>query len=153
MKIIMAVLQFQMLESLNQIFSFLFQNLGLCRLVALSKAQTDRYLSPNSQCERQKVEVAQLCLTLWDPMDYSLPASSVHGILQARILEWVATPYSRGSSWPRDWTWVSSIAGRFFTMWATREHMAQQEAPRPVTPCGNSGSCSGFRLFSASKPG
>ena len=100
MKIIMAVLQFQMLGSLNQIFSFLFQNLGLCRLVALSKAQTDRYLSPNSQCERQKVEVAQLCLTLWDPMDYSLPASSVHGILQARILEWVATPFSRGSSCP-----------------------------------------------------
>ena len=54
-------------------------------------------------------------------MDCSLPGSSVHGILQARMLEWVAIPSSRGSSWPRDWTWVSSIAGRFFTLWATRE--------------------------------
>ena len=44
-----------------------------------------------------------------------------HGILQARVLEWVAIPFSRGSSQPRDWTWVSCIAGRFFTSWATRE--------------------------------
>ena len=51
----------------------------------------------------------------------SLPGSSVHGILQARILEWVAMPSSRGSSQPRDWTWISCIAGRFFIMWATRE--------------------------------
>ena len=46
---------------------------------------------------------------------------SVHGILQARILEWVAVPSSRESFRPRDWTWVSSIAGKFFTIWATRE--------------------------------
>ena len=49
------------------------------------------------------------------------PDSSVHGILQARILEWVAIPFSRGSSQPRDRTQVSHIAGRFFTIWATRE--------------------------------
>ena len=49
------------------------------------------------------------------------PASSVHGIFQARILEWGAISFSRGSSLPRDWTWVSSIASRFFTIWATRE--------------------------------
>ena len=52
---------------------------------------------------------------------YSLPGSSVHGILQARILEWVAIPFSRGSSWPRDPTRLSHIAGRFFTIWATRK--------------------------------
>ena len=51
----------------------------------------------------------------WDPMDYSLLDSSVHGILQARILEWVAMPSSRGSSTPRDQTWVSCLAGRLFT--------------------------------------
>ena len=51
----------------------------------------------------------------------SLPGSSVHGILQARILEWIAVPSSRGSSWLRDWTWVSSIIGGFFTIWTTRE--------------------------------
>ena len=58
----------------------------------------------------------QLCPTLCDPMDWSPPGSSVQGILQARILEWVAISFSRGSSQPRDWTWVSCIAGRF---WAT----------------------------------
>ena len=56
-----------------------------------------------------KVKVAQSCLTLCDPMDYT-----VHGILQARILEWVAFPFSRGSSQPRDRTQVSCIAGGFF---------------------------------------
>ena len=56
-----------------------------------------------------------------DPMGYSLSGPSVHGILQARILEWVAIPFSRGSSWPRDWTQFSHITGRFFTVWATRQ--------------------------------
>ena len=54
-------------------------------------------------------------------MDYSPPGFSVHGILQARILEWVAIPFSRGSSPPRGQTWVSCIAGRFSTIWATRQ--------------------------------
>ena len=54
-------------------------------------------------------------------MDYNLPGSSVHGILQTRILEWVAMPFSRGSSQPRDPTQIFSIAGGFFTVWATRE--------------------------------
>ena len=58
-----------------------------------------------------KVLVAQLCLTLWDPMDCSPPGSSVHGILQARILDWLAISFSRGSSRPSDWTQVSCIAG------------------------------------------
>ena len=64
------------------------------------------------------VRLLQLCLTLCDPMDYSPLGSSVHGILQARTLEWVAIPFSRESSQPRGWTWVSCIAGRFFTIWA-----------------------------------
>ena len=64
---------------------------------------------------------AQSCLTLWNPVDYSLPGSPVHGILQAIILEWVAVPFSRGSSWPRDQTQVSHIAGGFFTIWVPRE--------------------------------
>ena len=63
----------------------------------------------------------QSCLTLCNPMNCSLPGSSVHRILQARILEWVAIPFSSGSSWPRDWTQASCIAGRFFTIWATTE--------------------------------
>ena len=62
--------------------------------------------------------VVQSCLTLCNPMDCSLPGSSVHGILQERILQWVAIPFCRISTWPRDWTWVSHIAGRFFTIWA-----------------------------------
>ena len=67
------------------------------------------------------VLVAQSCLTLCDPMNCTLPVSSVHGIFQARILEWVIMPFSRGSSPSRDQTWVSCVAGRLFTVWATRE--------------------------------
>ena len=63
----------------------------------------------------------QSCPTLCDPMDCSPPGSSVRGLLQARILEWVTIPISRGSSWPRDWTSVSHTAARFFTVWASRE--------------------------------
>ena len=68
-----------------------------------------------------KILVAQSCPTLCDPIDCRPPGSSVHGILQAIILEWIAIPFSRGSSWPRDQTRVSCIEGRFFTDWATRE--------------------------------
>ena len=64
-------------------------------------------------CVCVKVKVSQLCLTPCNPMDYT-----VHGILQARLLEWVTFPFSRGSSWPRGWTQFSLIAGRFFTNWA-----------------------------------
>ena len=70
---------------------------------------------------KRESEVAQLCPTLCDTKDGSLPGSSIHGIFQARVLEWVATSFSRGSSQPRDRTWVSRIVGRYFTIWATRE--------------------------------
>ena len=65
--------------------------------------------------------VTQLYVSLYDLMNCSLPSSSVHGILQARILEWVVFPFARESSQTRDWTQVSQIAGGFFTVWATRE--------------------------------
>ena len=65
--------------------------------------------------------VTQSCLTLCNPTDCSPSGSSVHGILQARVLEWGAISSSRGAFWPRYWTWVSCIAGGFFTIWATRE--------------------------------
>ena len=64
-------------------------------------------------------EVAQSCLTLCDPMDCSLPGSSLLGILQARVLEWVAISFSRESSQPRDQTRISCIPGRRFNLWAT----------------------------------
>ena len=70
-----------------------------------------------------RVKVVQSCLTLCDPMDYT-----VHGILQARILEWAGFPFSRGSSQPRDQTQFSCITGGFFTSSATRE------APDPWRP-------------------
>ena len=60
--------------------------------------------------------VTQSCLTLCDPLEYSLPGSSVLGILQARILEWVAIPFPRGSPQPRGQTQVSCMAGGFFTI-------------------------------------
>ena len=65
--------------------------------------------------------VAQSCPTLCDPMDCNPPGSSVHGILQSRILEWVVISFCRGSSQPKDQTQVSCIAGGFFTSWVTRE--------------------------------
>ena len=79
-----------------------------------------------AQCEKKcigrKVKWKLLSrVWLCNPMDCSPPGCSVHEILQARILEWVAIPFSRGSSQPRDWTQVFHIAGRFFTIWATRE--------------------------------
>ena len=71
---------------------------------------------------QRKVSVVVLSLSrVWLLLDCSLSSSSVYGAVQARMLEWVAIPFSRGSSQPRDQTWVSCIAGRFFTIWATRE--------------------------------
>ena len=72
--------------------------------------------STSSRVLGSEVKVAQSRPTLCGPMDYT-----VHGILQARILEWVAFPFPRGSSPPRDQTGVSCIAGRLFTRWAMRE--------------------------------
>ena len=70
------------------------------------------------------MSITQSCLTLCDPLDCSLPGSFVHGILQARILEWIALPFSRWSSQPRDQTQLSCIAGRLFTIWATKEALS-----------------------------
>ena len=89
--------------------------------------------------KRKESEVAQLCPTLCDPMGCSLPCSSIHGIFQARVLEWAAFSFSRGSSWPRDRTWVSCIVGRCFTVWATREVSIGPCSPwnlwRRIHPC------------------
>ena len=65
--------------------------------------------------------------------DCNPPGYSVHGILQARILEWIALPFSWGSFWSRDWIWVSHISSRFFTIWATRE--AQRKSCMCVCVC------------------
>ena len=73
----------------------------------------------NLACVRAKL--LQSCPTLRDPVDCSLPGSSVHRILQARMLQWVAISFSRAFSWPRAQTQVSCIAGRLFIDWATRE--------------------------------
>ena len=67
------------------------------------------------------VFIAQSCLPLCNPMNYSLPGSSAYGILQARILEWVTISFPRGFSQSKDQTRVSCVVGRFFTIWATRE--------------------------------
>ena len=68
-----------------------------------------------------EVLVPQSCPTFCDPLNCSPSGSSVHGTLQTRTLEWVAIPFSRGSTWSRDWTHVFCIAGRFFNIWLTRE--------------------------------
>ena len=73
-------------------------------------------IKPVNPKGKVKEKVTQSCLTLCDPVDYT-----VHGILQARLLEWVAFPFSRGSSQPRERTQVSHVAAGFLTSWATRE--------------------------------
>ena len=72
-------------------------------------------------------EVTQSCLTLCNPVDCRPPGSSIHGISQARILEWVAISFSRESSRPRDQTRVSLIAGRCFNLWATRDAQSKDK--------------------------
>ena len=101
---------------------FLTQGLNL-RLLRLLNWQVDSLqLSYQIRvCVCVCVLVTQSCPTLCDPVDCSPSGSSVHGILQAVILEWIAIPFSRGSSQPRDRTPVSYITGRFFIIWATRE--------------------------------
>ena len=83
--------------------------------------------APSSNHWKVKVKVAQSCPALCNPMDHR-----VHGILQARILKWVAFPFSRGSSQPRDQTQVSCIAGRFFYQ------LSHKRSPLTTEPPGNS---------------
>ena len=87
-------------------------------------------------------EVTQSCPTLCDPVDCSPQGYSVHGILQERILEWIAISFSRGSSRPRDRTQVSCIASRRFNLWATSEGLAVKSllkcAPDAEDSCGGS---------------
>ena len=75
-----------------------------------------------------KVKVAQSCPTLCDPMDYT-----VHGILQARTLKWAAFPFSRGSSWPRNWAGASCTADRFFTSELSGKPLADHLSWQPST--------------------
>jgi len=83
------------------------------KICQVGNAKTDKIIK-----EEVKVLVTQ---SLWDPMHCSLPGSSVHGIPQARTLKCVTISFSRGSSWPRDQTQIFCIAGRLFSIWATRE--------------------------------
>ena len=103
----------------------------------LSSAR-DMWLPPRGfLCVR--VKSYQSCPILCDPMDCSSQSSSVHGILQAVILEWVAISFSRGSSQPRDWTLVPCIAGGFFTEWTTRETRKERSISHwnevPISRC------------------
>ena len=105
-------------------------NSHVCRASWALQSASDASKTERTLCKTHFmcvcVLVAQLCSTLCDPMDCNLRGSSVHGILQARTLEWTAIPFSRGSSWPRDQTQASCIAGRLFTVWATRPTLKQR---------------------------
>ena len=109
--------------------------------------QRMRWLDGNGH---ESVLVAQLCRTLCDPMDCSPPGSSVHGISQARILEWVAISCTRGSPQPRDRTQVSCTAGEFFTLGHEFEHTPGvgdgQGSLECCSPCGRKESDTTERL-------
>ena len=114
---------------------YLFVFFPMCSYISSISNMSNHQYSHWSLC----VFVAQSCPTLCDPKDCSSPGSSVYVILQARILEWGAISFSRGSSQPRDWTQVSFTTGRCFTIWATREalynniHVAYTTWPLPFT--------------------
>jgi len=95
-------------------------NFQLSSCTSFFSRQFDPWVGKIPRRRESESEVAQSCPTLCNPMDCSLPGSSVCGIFQARILEWVAISFRR-SSQPRDWTQVSRVVGRRFTVWATRE--------------------------------
>ena len=94
-------------------------------------------------------EVAQSCPTLCDPMDCSLSGSTVHGIFQARVLEWIAISFSRGSSQPRNRTRVSRIAGRRFTVWASGPLLTEGRMKSTIFILG----CHGSELGTVLKDG
>ena len=107
---VLGILQARVLEWIAISFS---RERGGCMIV---NVQPGACLLPQGHSVCCICLVAQSCPTLFDPMDYSPPDFFVHGILQARIWKWVAILFSRGSSQPRDQTWVSCTAGRFFTI-------------------------------------
>ena len=133
---------------------FLFDLLMLSHFVrfALEIQHTGGLLIDDTQGNDESCrwsKVAQSFLTLCDPMDYSLPCSSVHGIFQARVLEWVAIFFFRGFSQSRDWTWVSRIVGRCFTIWATREVCRQSMHVQFIYRCPRPETLNNPQLFSA----
>ena len=109
----------QLFYSISQCYHNKDKVHNICDALELSKNQPHSLVS-GKLSSMKLVKVAQLYSTLHNPMGCSPPGSSVHGILQARILEGVAFPFSRDSSRPRDRTRVTCIACRFFTIWATR---------------------------------
>ena len=100
-----------------------------------SSALSLKSWTSNSVKVKMKVLATQLCLTLCDPMDCSPPGSSVHGILQARVLESVAILFSRGSSRPRDPTWVSCTAGRLYHLNHRGSRITEYGTVKQAWPC------------------
>ena len=112
------------MEQLSSVASVILESEHVLQGCSPQKDWTDLYATDSMWMHllpESESEVTQSCPTLCDPEHCSPPGSSIHGILQARILEWVAISFSRGSSWPRDRTQVSRITGRRFNLWATRE--------------------------------
>ena len=103
-------------------FAIVFAETEPCAVAGVNSGCSEAFCAAGNLLGQSEVKVKSLsCVQLVSsPTDCSQPGSSVHGIFQARILEWVAISFSR-SSWPRDWIWVSRIVGIRFTIWATRE--------------------------------
>ena len=93
----------------------------LHRCIALFSQSVPNRSTWGRAVKESESEVAQSCPNICGPHGHSLAGSSIHGIFQAKVLDWVAISFSRGSSWPKNQTRVSHTAGRCFTCWATRE--------------------------------
>ena len=134
--LLMLIITIKFRQSSNLKSPLLFSKVCLLKKRAVALELTHIHLVPTlcrALCKvllgavSSVVLVAQLCLIFCNFTDCSSPGSFVHGIFQARTLEWIAIPFSRGSSQPRDWTRVSCIAGGLFTNWATGESIMQSE--------------------------
>ena len=130
-------MSFCSVNAIDSFFSPLCRRMDLQSLFSSCQFFLSVYVEDNSQKVKVKSEseVAQSGLTLCDPMDCSLPGSSIRGIFQARVLEWVAISFSRRSSQPRDWTWVSLSVGRHFTVWTTMGVLYTLHPPFRSCPC------------------
>ena len=115
----LAVFIIALLPGHNPVTRRGYEKKGRCKKIQLIKSYI--YMFNTTWHKNESVSHSVISHSFWRYGLYSPPGSSVRLILQARILQWVASPFSRGSSWPRDQNQVSCTAGRFFIIWATRE--------------------------------
>ena len=112
------------------LWSWQYSDIKAKETIRKKTVRQHKYINISHLMQVCACSVTELCLTLCEPMDCSPPGSSLPGIFQARILEWVAISFSKGSSQPRNWTQVSCIGSQILSHWATREPQYRCKNPQ-----------------------